>query len=236
MEQIDILTEKIKKKLNKKGGADIKYKSNHTEKHTYQDADHVPARETDRDPDSDIFLDEEYEINKTELPEIMSHLENWANENKFNYETLMKIVNMRDELLSDLLNLGLNPFYNSLGLRRGRYKLTNILKYNLSDGISEIRKIKNCIYEGYRLNLFIWNDIVKKYISNVYNYPISLDSKLIRPLKPENDIKQIRPQKIIVANIMLGSSNYVKGMYEFKGNDISVLDGYVNVDVNFVNN
>jgi HrpA-like RNA helicase len=236
MEQIDILTEKIKKKLNKKGGADIKYKSNHTEKHTYQDADHAPARETDRDPDSDIFLDEEYEINKTELPEIMSHLENWANENKFNYETLMKIVNMRDELLSDLLNLGLNPFYNSLGLRRGRYKLTNILKYNLSDGISEIRKIKNCIYEGYRLNLFIWNDIVKKYISNVYNYPISLDSKLIRPLKPENDIKQIRPQKIIVANIMLGSSNYVKGMYEFKGNDISVLDGYVNVDVNFVNN
>ena len=63
-----------------------------------------------------------------------------------------------------------------------------------------------------------------------------MDTNLIKPLKPDYDIKQLRPQKIIVANIMLGSSIFVKGMYEFKGNDISVLDGYVNVDVNFVNN
>ena len=262
MEQIDIVTDKIKKfisKNTKKGAGVDDEDASDTENNKYTEGEYNTEDTNNPEPTEgeyntedtnstngttnkkdeldadDLFLNEDTDKIKPELPEIMNHLEKWALENKFDYETLMKIISVRDELISDLLNLGLNPFYNSLGLTRGKYKLTNILKYNLTDGIEEIKKIKNCIYEGYRLNLFIWNDISQKYISNVYNYSISIDSKLIRPLQPDADIKQLRPQKIVVANIMLSSSNFVKGMYEFKGNDISILDGYVNVDTNFVN-
>ncbi len=170
----------------------------------------------------------------TNITDIMEHLENWCNENHFNYDTIMKIVVARDEMISDLLNIGLNPFYNGLNMSRGKYNLSNILRNNISEGLEEVRKIKQCIYEGYRMNLFVWNDGMKAYISNYGHYPVSLESKLLRPLRPDVDIKQLRPQKIIVSSVLLGTSNIDKGMYEFVGADISVLDGYVDTDLEFM--
>ena len=164
----------------------------------------------------------------------MEHLESWCNENHFSYETFMKIVTARDEMIADLLNIGLNPFYNGLDLPKGKYNLSKILRDNLEEGMEEIKKIKQCIYEGYRMNLFIWNDGLKSYVSNYGHYPVSLDSKLLRPLRPDVDIKQLRPQKIIVSSALLGQSNLDKGMYEFVGADISVMDGFVDVDVEFM--
>ena len=171
---------------------------------------------------------------RTTVTNIMQHLEKWCEENHFNYDTMMKISNARDEMITDLLNIGLNPFYNGLNIPKGKYSLPKILKDNLNEGLEEIRKIKQCIYEGYRLNLFIWNDGLKAYISNYGHYPVSLESKLLRPLRPDIDIKQLRPQKIIVSSALLGSSNTNKGMYEFVGADICILDGYVDVDVDFM--
>jgi hypothetical protein len=58
------------------------------------------------------------------IDEIMTYLENWCVENKFNYDAMMNISIARDELLTDLLNIGLNPYYNGLLLPKGKYNLT----------------------------------------------------------------------------------------------------------------
>ena len=218
MKQVSGLSTKFKK-LSKSGG-------NNHKKRTNKDKSGGNDKSTGVADNADIKPDK--------ITEVMEHLENWCNENHFSYETFMKIVTARDEMIADLLNIGLNPFYNGLDLPKGKYNLSKILRDNLEEGMEEIKKIKQCIYEGYRMNLFIWNDGLKSYASNYGHYPVSLDSKLLRPLRPDVDIKQLRPQKIIVSSALLGQSNLDKGMYEFVGADISVMDGFVDVDVEFM--
>jgi HrpA-like RNA helicase len=170
----------------------------------------------------------------SKIGKLISHLPNWANENHFNYEILSRIVEARDEIIGDLLNIGLNPYYNGLDLPRGKYNLVQILQRNLSEGIDEIRKIKHCIYEGYRFNLFLWDEEAKSYVSHYGHYPVVLDSKILAPIKADDSVKQIRPQKIIISSVMLQSSNIRKGLYDFVGADVSVFDGYVDVDLEFM--
>jgi HrpA-like RNA helicase len=164
---------------------------------------------------------------------ILKKVEKYCLENNFDMDTLLLIINQRDEMISDLLNVGMNPFYNGLSLPRGKYNLVNILQNNIQDGIDEIRKIKNCIYEGYRMNLYIWNEGSKSYVSPINHTPITLESKILSPLTLDKNIKQSRPQKIIVSSVILRESNNESGIYEFIGSEISSLDGYVDLDVDF---
>lgn len=166
--------------------------------------------------------------------EILSHLVTWAEKNSFNHDVLIGIIAARDEVIGDLLTIGMNPFYNGLNLPRGGYNLVKILSDNMSEGMDEIRKIKQCIYEGFRFNLHIWNEVSKTYVSQYGHNPVTLESKIIKPLKADSDIKQTRPQKIIVSSSMISISGSNPGMYEFVGADVSVLDGFVDVDVDFL--
>jgi hypothetical protein len=179
------------------------------------------------------------------VDEIMSHppkkdtvlkeLQKWADDNKFNPDVLLSITAARDELITDLLNVGMNPFYNGLGLPRGKYDLVRILNKNLVEGMEEIAKIKKCILEGYRLNLYMWNAASKSYISVINHNPVTLDSKLLKSLNPSDpEIEQVKPQKIIVSGVTLRPSFTQKGMYEFIGADVSVLDGFIDPDLDFL--
>jgi HrpA-like RNA helicase len=175
----------------------------------------------------------------TTNPVSTKYLENWCKENHFNIGGLYTVIDLRDQMINDMLGMGINPYYNGLKLNRGTYNLVNILNNNLSEGMNEIKKIKLCIYEGYRFNILIWNNSLKSYVNNYSHGLVEVDSKLIKPLtaefKNDEDIIQIKPQKIIVSNIMVKPSFKNKGMYEFSGGDVSVLDGYVEVDINFLN-
>jgi hypothetical protein len=131
-----------------------------------------------------------------------------------------------------MLTMGLNPYYNGLDLPTGTYNLTKILQRNVNEGMDEIIKIKKSIYEGYRFNVFVYNDISKLYINNYYHYPAVLNSKLIQYINGEF-IQQHQPQKIIAGNILL-RPNIDSPTYEFNATDISVLDGFVDVDMEFL--
>lgn len=165
---------------------------------------------------------------------LLEKITSWAEENQFSPDVMLSVVSARDELITDLLNIGMNPFYNGYGLPRGKYNLTSILSDNLAEGLEEIRKIKKCILEGYRLNLYIWNDALRSYVSSINYNTVTLDSKILKPVNSTDpEIQQTRPQKIIVNQVMLRPSSTKKGMYEFIGSDISVLDGFVEPDLEF---
>lgn len=176
---------------------------------------------------------------KTKGKEIATgYIEKWAKEQYFSLSGLMSVVELRDDVLGDMLSMGLNPYYNGLDLPRGSYNLVKILQRNLQEGMDEIRKIKKCIYEGYRFNLCTWEKGTRNYINNHYHTAIAIQSKIIRPLgleiKDDDDIQQRRPKKIIVSDISLRPSLTNEGMYEFSGGDISVLDGFVEIDDDFL--
>jgi len=160
----------------------------------------------------------------------ISYLTTWASKNHFKLDSLFQLINNRDEVIQDMIKMGLNPFYNGLGLPRGTYNLVNILNRNLSEGLLEVQKIKKCIYEGYRMNLLVYNNISKQYVSQRSHMFVNVISKLVKPLfKVHDAIEQTVPYFIVVSNIILRSSFTRPGAYEFFGGDVSVMDGYVDL-------
>ena len=170
----------------------------------------------------------------------LSYIEKWCKENNFKYSAFLNIVEARDEVIRDMLGMGLNPYYNGLGLTRGTYNLVSILRRNLQEGVEEVRKLKQCIYEGYRFNVCEWNPKVKSYINVHYHYEVFIDSNMLKPLfvesKYNDQIKQMSPQTIIVRHVRLGPSFRKKGMFEFRADYASSMDGYVNIDKSFLVN
>jgi len=165
----------------------------------------------------------------------MNYLHKWCKDNSFKLDGLLKVVELRDEVIGDMLTMGLNPYYNGLSLTKGTYNLVDILRRNLTEGMDEIKKIKQCIYEGYRFNLLVWNPALRKYVNQYSHNNISIESKLIKPTMDDSgEIKQLVPQKIITSNVMLQEGFLAKGLYDFIGGDISVMDGFVEVDINFL--
>lgn len=139
-------------------------------------------------------------------------LEQWCSERKISYQSISSIINLRDEVIEDLLSMGLNPFFNKMDL-------TKLMKKNLHEGLAEIYKMKKCIQEGYQLNILEWNDVLEGYVNRRYLKSV-LDSKLIIPLKLDEDIQQQRPKKIIAAQLIIKPG---QDSYEFVGSGLSVI-------------
>lgn len=163
---------------------------------------------------------------KPGLSLISDKLDKWCEEIGVRLDSMLRIVELRDEIISDMITMGLNPYYNGLNLERGVYNFTDILKRNLTEGVDEIKKIKNCIYEGYRFQIYIWNDISRQYVGRFQNN-VELTSYLI-----DHKSGQV-PQKIIVSDVVI--RELPTKLYKFIGGDISVLDGFVDVDMEFLN-
>jgi hypothetical protein len=149
--------------------------------------------------------------------DLVSNIFNWCKTNDINVEGMMKVIEARDEMIEDFLTIGLDPFYNGYGKSRGTYNLTSILRENIEEGMEEVRKIKVCIYEGYRLNLFIWNDGIKSYVSHYNHYSINLSTKLTKEIATieESGVKQTRPQKLIIASVVLKANKDKKDILEY---------------------
>ena len=159
----------------------------------------------------------------------------WCNDSNLNYGNLLNVAEKIDEIRENCINAGLNPFINGIGLPMGEYNLRKIITGNISDGVSEISKIKNCIYEGYKLNMCTWNTFINQYMLNHKHIPIEIDNPLIKLLPAEGHIKQLNPKKIIVTDLICKSDPMAGGKYLFQSTGaISVMDGFVSIDNGFM--
>ena len=134
-------------------------------------------------------------INKKENVNI-DKIMKWCNDNKLNYDGLLSVSKIRDEILINMISIGFNPFYNSLDLNKGSYNLRNIFLANLQDGVDEIKKIKKCIYAAYYCNILIYDTDESIYYSKHKNIPIVLEKNT---LIHANDVMHY---SIITSNIV----------------------------------
>jgi len=159
----------------------------------------------------------------------------WCYENNLNYDGLLMIIQARDELIDLMLNIGINPFYNGLGLKRGSYNLKSIIRKDLNLGMREISKIKSCIYEGYKLNTATFDKNRNQYITDWKKQPIEvIESKLIKTIpvsEQEKDVRQSQPHHIVLSRLMITASRKNRNIYTLACNGpVSVLDGFVDMD------
>jgi len=163
----------------------------------------------------------------------------FCEQNKVNYGTLMTLIEIREEIIKDFLfNMNLNPMANN---HINLYNLIN--SYNSNDNlfiesIEEVIKIKKCLYEGFKFNIAIYDENKKKYIINNTNKEIEVESYLIKnlPILESGKHFEINKPKIILYDSLLIKKNSNINTYEFNiGNSISILSGYVNIDLDFIN-
>jgi HrpA-like RNA helicase len=150
-----------------------------------------------------------------------SKLEKWAEDNNLNYGTINKIIAMRDEIIHDMVLYDINVNYNSMGLKKSTYNLPKIVEQNRVDGVAEIAKIKECIYEGYKLNMCVYDEVGDFYRMAENGKKIIVDS-------PYTNYKP-RPKYIICGSIMMRAKSD-KILYEIKGEMVSVLDCFVEIE------
>ncbi len=184
-----------------------------------------------------------------EFMEIMSYskgavekVHQWCDNNDIKYVNLMSAVSFRDEIIDSMLESGLNPFYNGLGMPKGTYNFSKIYKSNVKEGIDEVIKIKKAILSGYRLNLATWNERGRSYYLSYRNQKIFVRSPLTTYVPvagkdvrggPSSSPSMI-PTNIIISSPMLNLTAD-KTMYELQsGGVISIMDGFVDIDMQFL--
>ncbi len=158
----------------------------------------------------------------------------WCMDNNLNYDSLLTIGGIRNEIIETLIQSNLNPYYSGLNLPLGMYNLNDIIARNVKDGMAEIVKIKKAIFEGYKLNICTYNEYDKSYILDKGQIPIQVFSKLITPLPVTKHIQQTGPKKIIVADVILKTGPKLKGHYRYEATGpCSIIDGFINLDHGF---
>jgi hypothetical protein len=165
----------------------------------------------------------------------IGYAKRWCEENELNYDGLMDRIQARDELIDLMINIGLNPYANGLNLKRGTYNLKTIINKDLELGMSEISKLKSCIYDGYKLNTATYDNNKKAYVSDWKKTVIdNIESNLIKSLpvsEAEQDVRQMKPLHVVFSGFLIASNRNNRSMYILGAeNAIGVLDGFVDID------
>jgi HrpA-like RNA helicase len=150
----------------------------------------------------------------------VTKLKDWCVERGLIYKGLLAISDIRDEILEAMIqSVGLDPKYNGLGL--DTYNLTRLIRSDINTGVEEIKKIKQCVYEGYRMNVATLTD------GRFYKdgSAINIISDFIK--------SQEKPQRVVYQSALL-RKNPLTSRYGLECDRISVLDGFILPDDTFI--
>lgn len=164
----------------------------------------------------------------------ISKIQEWCINNKLIYEGLNTIALRRNEVIEQLISEGINPYYNGLNIDKKEYNLLDMFRNNLDVFIDEVTKIKKCIVDGYRFNILVWNNSIKKYILHHRNIPVSIRSNVISRMG--DDAVQTNANFLISSGVILKKSMSNHEIFQFEHSGaISVIDAYLNLDLEFLN-
>lgn len=176
-------------------------------------------------------------INNINEIDSMNKIKEYCEKNQVNYNGIMTFIENRDEIIRDFLfNMNMNPYAND---HINLYDLLNSYSSNqnlFEESIEEIIKIKQCIYEGYKLNVATYDSESNTYISNFNGYEIDTNSYLVKNFPSLNNGKQFidRKPKYILYDSLTIKQNFNSDYTFSVSNCITVLSGYVNIDFSFI--
>jgi hypothetical protein len=150
------------------------------------------------------------------------NLEEWLTSQKISYVNFLDASQFIDELTYNFISNGLDPIANDCE------PLIHIFRRSFDEGILEVKKIKKCIYEGFRLNLATWSDHGNAYVINQKGLKVDMSSTYTIP----RNFEQVQPRNIIMSEYNLQTNKYGVIKISTRG-WISVMDGHVTPDLNF---
>lgn len=151
----------------------------------------------------------------------------WCEKVGLKYHVVMSLLEVRDDIIENMLAIGLS-------LAGG----DDLMSVPQTSFIDVVTKIKYCIYEGYRLNLATYDSA-----ANLYRTQNGLE--IISPaLFAKNEVNaanekkygialSARPKYILYDKLEF-KYNRATSLYSIVTNRVSIMDGYVKMDFNFV--
>lgn len=147
----------------------------------------------------------------------LAFVEDWCVEVGINYDTALKIIERVYSMTFELMELGLRVFIGGIPL------LATLESGKKEDVLQEIRALKKCIMEGYRLNQCIWNESLQNYVTINKHARVSTMQKF----------KEGPPLNVICNSILYMRS--MTGRMEFSmGSMICQLDDHIISDPHFM--
>jgi HrpA-like RNA helicase len=151
----------------------------------------------------------------------------WCVARGVDYNTIIEAIDRRDEVVNTLAAIGFNPFLNE------KNSLLHVVNTYQNGTIEElitcVKRLKQCIYDGYKLNIAEWNPKVKAYISHQTHMFLPFFNPLFIGKRDIDKYGDGNPRFIIYNKITL-KRNQETGVYSPEVNGISVLDGFVSID------
>jgi len=178
-----------------------------------------------------LYFDFQQQVNKIFSGENdakqLDNMEAWCAELGVDYNTIINAIERRDEIINTMAAIGFNPFENdSASLLHVVQSYQNASRDELLECVC---KIKQCIYEGYKLNMAEWNPKAKAYITKQTHTFLPFFNPLFIGKRDIDKYGDGNPRFIIFDKITL-KLNQNTGLYTPNVNGISVLDGFVAID------
>ena len=165
----------------------------------------------------------------------ISAIKEWCETNKVSYVGMLKVIEARDNIIKEMTyNAGMDVFAHS---DKNIIEMIKIDKMN--DIVPEIIKIKKCIFDGYRLNLAVLDDENNVYITSSTNIPVNINSyitKNLPTLKHGRKFVQTRPKYVVYSDLTISYNSMAKAFEFNTGACLSVMDGFVDIDMDMMVN
>jgi hypothetical protein len=166
-------------------------------------------------------------IDKNNIEDITDELKKVCKQLHVEYRSIMNAIELSESIIYQLALIGLNPY------QWNEYNFENIINNPFdSNKLEYINKIKQCIFEGYKLNIAVWNAADKKYYTRKSHIPLQINSDFIQTFNEIEKYGDSNPKYIIFDKITY-LYNPKNNMYDAKVNNICIIDGYIPYDVNF---
>lgn len=160
-------------------------------------------------------------VNKPESNHIAA-LQKWCTENGYNYDIWVAVLELIADTTTQFLSVGLAAPATAISIL-DRYKK------NSKDAIQAVMNIKKCLVEAYRFNIATWDSKQNAYIVRYKNKKLKPPrSPVLSAVHDPKGTTKYKPPIYILTDTIL----YINGA--FTVGKVSVLDGFVDVDLNFL--
>jgi HrpA-like RNA helicase len=162
----------------------------------------------------------------------ITQLKTWCFEKGLVFNTLMKLSETIEEVLWGIMHqLKVNPTRFNSDLYRVLKRTNDTTNPDL---VRMVCAYKSCIYEGYKMNILTWDSARSGYY-NRHGIKVNVESKLVSELSFQQigaPFKQNRPKLLVYKNLFLKKGQF--DTYEWFVDTISVMDGFVTIDPEFL--
>jgi HrpA-like RNA helicase len=159
-----------------------------------------------------------------------SQIEQWCNANSVDFNTLKNVFTQRDTIIDSLVRIGLDPYANGVidPIRDKKYKLDNHIRRDFDSGMLEVKKLKQCLLDGFVFNTAYYSPKLQSYVNRYTSQIINIQSDIL-------PTSGTMPTHILYTDITLSKKPLPGKSFKFESRTISILDPFIdNYDMNYL--